>query len=442
MANASRLQLSEMKPTSGPHPTNIVVPVHDDEHFNVPSEQRKRLLAMLDMATSQKGVLAVTWALVQVCDMDRLQWIVNVLSLSGCCFDLLNEITCGLPFRWSFQPPQPWTTFSSIPPRALSKYRSGLDPRSAIWDAKARDNLRCSEGLCGSSNLPRGGGTTRLANNSWAPDIWRYIDVFWGSDTAARWRKAVFKDPEHPEIQVDDCSNLICLRHDLRGAWLDGYFALRPVWVSDDQTEMEIEFHWQVQYTHNPFSLIRPNMEPLPSRVVLEMNGLIVKVGGDETNPAGRPIRSGYRFKVSTNNPVTHPLPSYDLLDMQWHMNRIMAMSSVGRFFSSNGPNVFEAQGVQPNSNVERDNRLLAFEAQGEQSWFDTEEDVDSPDITEEQVEDPWPAAAFPPPNRPLPPIPRTSSTRSLDTLGSTSSTERPLSPFPEVTADFDDVTF
>ncbi|KAJ5577134.1 hypothetical protein N7535_004060 [Penicillium sp. DV-2018c] len=89
--------------------------------------------------------------------------------------------------------------------------------------------------------------------------------------------------------------------------------------------------------------------------------------------------------------------------------------------------NGFEAQGVQPNSNAERDNHANAFEAQGEQSWFDTEEDVDSPDTTEEQFEDPWPAAAFPP-NRPLPPISWTSSYRSLDTLESTTSTERPLS--------------
>ncbi|KAJ5577109.1 hypothetical protein N7535_004035 [Penicillium sp. DV-2018c] len=105
--------------------------------------------------------------------------------------------------------------------------------------------------------------------------------------------------------------------------------------------------------------------------------------------------------------------------------------------------NGFEAQGVQPNSNAnaERDNHANAFEAQGEQSWFDTEEDVDSPYTTEEQVEDPWPAAAFPP-NRPLPPIPRPSSYRSLDTLESTTSTERPLSPFPEETVDFNDVTF
>ncbi|KAJ5561479.1 hypothetical protein N7461_000240 [Penicillium sp. DV-2018c] len=103
--------------------------------------------------------------------------------------------------------------------------------------------------------------------------------------------------------------------------------------------------------------------------------------------------------------------------------------------------NGFEAQGVRPNSNAERGNHANAFEAQDEQSWFDTEEDVDSPYTTEEQVENPWPATAFPP-NRPLPPIPRTSSYRSLDTLESTTSTERPLSPFPEETVDFDDVTF
>ena len=40
-------------------------------------------------------------------------------------------------------------------------------------------------------------------------------------------------------------------------------------------------------------------------------------------------VSSGDVFVFRTENPKTHPLPSFELLDMQWHLNRICLMSGV-----------------------------------------------------------------------------------------------------------------
>ena len=40
-----------------------------------------------------------------------------------------------------------------------------------------------------------------------------------------------------------------------------------------------------------------------------------------------REIESGEIFELTTNNPETHPLPSWELLEMQWFLQRVVAMS-------------------------------------------------------------------------------------------------------------------
>lgn len=41
-------------------------------------------------------------------------------------------------------------------------------------------------------------------------------------------------------------------------------------------------------------------------------------------------IPSGHVFTITTNDPVNKPLPSFQLLEMQWHLRRISAMQGAG----------------------------------------------------------------------------------------------------------------
>ncbi|KAJ5131437.1 uncharacterized protein N7515_007476 [Penicillium bovifimosum] len=149
----------------------------------------------------------------------------------------------------------------------------------------------------GAQAIP-GGQSGMPGNEMRIPGFWKYVDVFWGHATAERWEKAVFNNPNDPEAPVNDCTNMICLRKDLRAAWLDALFALRPVSLSNDKTEMVIESYWQPQYTHRPFETIPITTAALSSESSIGVIGMAVMVGeGDQR----RPIESGYRFKMTTH---------------------------------------------------------------------------------------------------------------------------------------------
>jgi hypothetical protein len=58
----------------------------------------------------------------------------------------------------------------------------------------------------------------------------------------------------------------------------------------------------------------------------------VINNGGTETTP----IKSGDTFVFKTaNNPNTHPLPSFSLLRMQWHLNRIVSMCGAADVYDS-----------------------------------------------------------------------------------------------------------
>ncbi|KAJ5146330.1 uncharacterized protein N7515_000894 [Penicillium bovifimosum] len=311
------------------------VDLTNEERFNVPSVERQSFFITLASIIGRQGLPTQLWAVLHLCDIRKLEWIVQLANLSAIFSEAFRSISTGFPFNWTFLPPLDKTTFSEIPPPAdaLSSWRAGYS-RRAIWDAKQRDGSQCV--LTGNNKsydavpiFPSFTGKSRLSYDQSIADFWKYVDVFWGHDTAERWEKAAFKNPNDPDAPVNDCTNMICLRKDLRAAWLDALFALRPVSLSTDKTEMIIEFYWQPQYAHKSFENIPTITRALPSERLIGMNGMVVMVGeGDQR----RPIESGYRFKMATHNPETHPLPSWELLDMQWHLTRIVAMCSAARY--------------------------------------------------------------------------------------------------------------
>jgi hypothetical protein len=57
----------------------------------------------------------------------------------------------------------------------------------------------------------------------------------------------------------------------------------------------------------------------------------MINDGGTETTP----IKSGDTFVFKTANPDMHPLPRFSLLEMQWHLNRIVAMCGAAEIYDS-----------------------------------------------------------------------------------------------------------
>ncbi|OGE57095.1 hypothetical protein PENARI_c002G09478 [Penicillium arizonense] len=306
----------------------------NDERFNIPSTQRKILLRQLKEALKDKNVTVPFWACVQICDLAKLEFIVQLANLSGPIMEIMTDLLASLPYKWT-QRLSPYHEFETESTTSTDDPRYATAP-SAKDAARERDGYKCV--ITGARKVYQ---TARIFPvlvtkpptlvEPAFPGIWKYVDLFWDRSTAERWKKAVFNSSFDPERPVNDCTNLICLRSDLRSAWANGLFALRPVSVSDDKTEIEIEFHWQPRAGHATSDLVDVTKEPVPSKNVSSVENLVVVVS--ERGNSFLPIQSGHRFKITTDNPLDHPLPSFDLLDMQWNFTRMLSMSAAADTF-------------------------------------------------------------------------------------------------------------
>ena len=109
--------------------------------------------------------------------------------------------------------------------------------------------------------------------------------------------------------------------------WTKAYFALQPIELSDDKKRLDVKFHWMLRrsrYSHNVDILTPPSpLEDLD--------------GGSDIKlfhfPTDQRIRSGDMISLTTDDPVTRPLPHYGLLEMQWIMQRVTAMSGAAEIY-------------------------------------------------------------------------------------------------------------
>jgi hypothetical protein len=103
--------------------------------------------------------------------------------------------------------------------------------------------------------------------------------------------------------------------------WNKGQFALKPLELSSDHTELTVKFFWQVPNKYEPVSCIDLLTKPASSK------GLCESAGRWLFHPDGKKICSGEVFKFKTTDAKKLPLPSMELLEMQWHLQRLVAMS-------------------------------------------------------------------------------------------------------------------
>jgi hypothetical protein len=103
------------------------------------------------------------------------------------------------------------------------------------------------------------------------------------------------------------------------------YFALKPIRLSDDKKRLDIQFYWMPssKYTSQVSILQRPL---LPADK--DQGPVPVMLHNLETN---RIIRSGDKISLETDDPVERPLPDFNLLEMQWFLHCVAAMSGAAK---------------------------------------------------------------------------------------------------------------
>ena len=160
--------------------------------------------------------------------------------------------------------------------------------------------------------------------------FWDILGFFWEEKRVEQWKKEVFSDPQNLKGPKDGCFNIVSLDKHPHTLWGAGCFALRPIEISADLKELKVEFHWQPKPSHETGE-IDLLTEPTTSRGLYKYGGrgLPVPTGTykEDGEPEYRSIASGDVFSLTTDDPDKLPLPSWPLLEMQWHLQRIAGMS-------------------------------------------------------------------------------------------------------------------
>jgi hypothetical protein len=107
--------------------------------------------------------------------------------------------------------------------------------------------------------------------------------------------------------------------------WNRGLFALKPLELSRDRKKLTVQFFWQVPGNYEMGSRIDLLTEPTSSKGLdIIANGhWLNRLENDGSTPR---IRSGETFTFTTNDPQNLPLPSLELLEMQWFLQRLVGM--------------------------------------------------------------------------------------------------------------------
>lgn len=108
-------------------------------------------------------------------------------------------------------------------------------------------------------------------------------------------------------------------------------FALRPISMSDDCKELAVQFYWQPRPSHGRFDSVSIVKSPRSSRDLVQVGGNVLAIASNDTTV--EIIKSGDTLIFRTTDPNTHPLPSFELLEMQWHLQRIVSMSGAAGIY-------------------------------------------------------------------------------------------------------------
>jgi hypothetical protein len=161
------------------------------------------------------------------------------------------------------------------------------------------------------------------------PDFWQSLAIFWGEDQINKWKNTIF--PDGVGVGVGGCFNLITLSSDAHDMWNRGLFAFKPLELSPDRKTLTVQFFWQIPGKYKIDSEVDLLTET-PSSEGLDTVGEDT-VGDGYYLPRPRNDRSisricsGETFTFTTKDPENLPLPSLELLKMQWVLQRLVGMS-------------------------------------------------------------------------------------------------------------------
>src|SRR3954451_18217848 len=163
-----------------------------------------------------------------------------------------------------------------------------------------------------------------LKSSDMIPKFWRLLRLFWDKNRVEKWKSTIFPNSQHPDVGVERCFNLISLAPHAHDMWNRGLFALKPLELSPDRKTLTVQFFWQVPSSYKIKSRIDLLTEPASSDLDFVGDGCFLsRFKNDISSPR---IHSGETFTFTTKDPQNLPLPSLELLEMQWVLQRLVGM--------------------------------------------------------------------------------------------------------------------
>ena len=147
--------------------------------------------------------------------------------------------------------------------------------------------------------------------------FWSVLRMFWSEDRVNAWYSAIFTSAGGTE----EVFNLMCFAPTVHRYHERAYFALEPKEISDDKKCLTVKFFWLPQHK----KLLVPLLHTPSIPEDLE-DGRCRRTGLWNVE-SGERILSGSEICLETTDPVKLPLPDLRLLEMQWFLHRMMALS-------------------------------------------------------------------------------------------------------------------
>lgn len=312
-------------------------------------KERAEILAQLHERLGKQWVPASFWALLQVCDIEKLKDLVKGAEFVP---DLIMAWACTcsvIPKKWnqkhkdssgnstpSLSPvhkkrKRTSETYGSSPTSPgpsspLPGDEIGRDPR-AILLAKQRDHFKCiltgdDKAVQGAHIFPYSLLNTRSPTSDIAkatPNLWRMLRVFWSDSTVDNWKNRIFSGANGKAI--DGPFNIISLSSTYHAHWTAAVFGLR--YIKHDKDSVTVEFCRLPEVNHKHHDLVELIQPPSKTAKTILRVPKVEKPGDPSQN-----IENGDQITIRTEDPEQWPVPHPELLDMHWKLNAVVALSA------------------------------------------------------------------------------------------------------------------
>ncbi|KAI9933938.1 hypothetical protein ASPWEDRAFT_168213 [Aspergillus wentii DTO 134E9] len=145
--------------------------------------------------------------------------------------------------------------------------------------------------------------------------FWKHLGLFWSTEKIEAWQKAA-------QEQANTLENYITMASGVHRFWEMALFALKP--IAKTENSLTLQFFWmssEIRAGDNDTSISVLAEPSFPCSSDSTPKGSLLFCCDTEER-----ICSGRAITLYTENSDTHPLPSWDLMEMQWMFQRIAAL--------------------------------------------------------------------------------------------------------------------